>query len=571
MTAFERAAALLAQRKPAEAAQAFERLLEADPANPEIIFHASVALAAAGDYQGALRVALQGTQLHPQWWRGHAQAGALLLALNRPEQAIPHLERARELTPAHMEILNNLGAAYRAARRPAAALAVFEAAVAIDAADENVARNYAAALTAEGRHAQAATVLKRLIDAGRASADLFDTYGKIIWKLGDVEGALAWFGRALAVDPGFADALAHRGSALMELGDMAEGMRSLRAAIEIEPHPEFYRVLVEVDIKSITDDDVAAIETLTGSDADYARARIYAARGDHQRGFRHMLAANSAVRATLSYDERDTLGVMSRMPAFFPRSVLERPRTSGNPSNRPIFIVGMPRSGTTLIEQILASHPSVYGAGELSLFAEISEAVLARLGVSPEHVPGNDAALRQIGDEYLAAIATIAPNDALRVTDKMPDNFRAVGLIALALPNAAIIHARRDPLETCLSCFSISFADRTLAWTYDLNELGRYYRAYDALMDYWQQALPPGKMLDVEYESVVDDLEGQARRIVAFCGLDWDDRCLSFYETKRPVRTASVAQVRQPIYRSSLKRAEKYGDLLQPLIDQLRA
>ncbi|HEY8321499.1 MAG TPA: sulfotransferase, partial [Candidatus Baltobacteraceae bacterium] len=168
-----------------------------------------------------------------------------------------------------------------------------------------------------------------------------------------------------------------------------------------------------------------------------------------------------------------------------------------------------------------------------------------------------------------AEIAKIAPPSALRVTDKMPANFRFAGLIHLALPNARMIHARRDPVETCLSCFSNSFAAGGLAWTCDLGELGRYCRGYLRLMEHWRTALPPGAMLEVDYEDVVDDLETQARRIVAYCGLPWDDRCLEFYKTERPVKTASVAQVRRPIYRTSLKTADAYGEAIRPLLDAL--
>jgi hypothetical protein len=158
--------------------------------------------------------------------------------------------------------------------------------------------------------------------------------------------------------------------------------------------------------------------------------------------------------------------------------------------------------------------------------------------------------------------------DAVRITDKMLSNFAYVGLIHLALPNARIIHACRDPVDTCLSCFSLLFTD-VQPFTYDLAELGRYYRAYAGLMRHWHEVLPEGAMIDVHYEDVVADLEGQARRIVAYCGLAWEDRCLDFHRTQRPVGTASVTQVRQPIYRSSVGRSRVYGDFLHPLLDAL--
>jgi len=179
--------------------------------------------------------------------------------------------------------------------------------------------------------------------------------------------------------------------------------------------------------------------------------------------------------------------------------------------------------------------------------------------------------LQRLGADYLNRLKTALPAPPRvwrRITDKMPANFRLVGLIHLALPNARIIHTCRDPVDTCLSCFSIHFtADQPFA--YDLGELGRYYRAYYSLMEHWRQVLPEGVMLDVHYEDLVGDLEGQARRIVAHCGLEWDDACLAYDKTARPVKTASAAQVRQPIYRSSVGRWRPDADVLRPLLDGL--
>ena len=175
-----------------------------------------------------------------------------------------------------------------------------------------------------------------------------------------------------------------------------------------------------------------------------------------------------------------------------------------------------------------------------------------------------DDDFRDLGARYLAEIERLAP-DSIRITDKMPTNFIFAGLIHLALPNAAIIHTVRDPVDTCLSCFSKLFTEGQ-HHTYDLAELGRYYRHYQALMAHWHRVLPPDRILDVRYEDVVADLEGQARRIIAHCGLDWDPRCLAFHQTERPVRTASAAQVRQPIYNSAVGRWRVHEEALRPLL-----
>jgi Sulfotransferase family len=246
-------------------------------------------------------------------------------------------------------------------------------------------------------------------------------------------------------------------------------------------------------------------------------------------------------------------------------------RGAGEPSSAPIFIIGMPRSGTTLIEQIMASHPHMFGAGELPNLSEIATAISPTNGpappfpdvmfdVSPEH-------LRLLGSRYVAGIRRLAPT-ARHIIDKMPSNFLFAGFIHVLLPNARIIHAMRDPTDTCLSCFSKLFTAGQ-HFSYDLAELGRYYRHYQILMSHWRRILPPGRILDVRYEDVVVDLEGQARRIITHCGLEWDPRCLDFHKTRRPVHTASAIQVRQPLYRGAVGRAQRYSRFLEPLLAEL--
>jgi hypothetical protein len=221
----------------------------------------------------------------------------------------------------------------------------------------------------------------------------------------------------------------------------------------------------------------------------------------------------------------------------------------------------MPRSGSTLIEQILASHPQIQGAGELTTLEKMEAGY-------PESYSALDGpALRRLGESYLAQMPLLA-NGKVRIVDKLPGNFLRVGLIRLMLPNARIIHTTRNPIDTCVSCYSKLFTVG-LPFTYDLGELGRYYRAYSELMAHWRSVLPPGAMLDVSYEDVIDDLEGQARRLIDYCGLPWDDRCISFYRTIRPVKTASAVQVRQPLFRSSLQRWRRYEAGLGPLLDEL--
>ena len=226
----------------------------------------------------------------------------------------------------------------------------------------------------------------------------------------------------------------------------------------------------------------------------------------------------------------------------------------------------MPRSGTTLIEQILASHPQVQGAGELSALPRLVE----RLGPYPGALPGlNIETATQAGRAYLDEIAPLAQGRA-RLVDKMPSNFLHAGLIPILLPQARIIHVRRNPLDTCLSCYSKLFL-KEQQFSYDLAELGRFYRGYERLMDHWRSILPADRFLEVRYEDVVADLETEARRLVDFIDLPWDAACLRFHETSRLVRTASVNQVRSPLFATSIDRWKAYAAQLSPLIEALGA
>ena len=301
-------------------------------------------------------------------------------------------------------------------------------------------------------------------------------------------------------------------------------------------------------------------------------SKAFADIGDRERSFKSLLEGAALKRKQVVYDEAAALDVLERTRDVFTPEFLREHEGAGEPSPLPIFILGMPRSGTTLVEQILASHPRVFGAGEIGDFAEAlrevgSAAAPGRQFPEAVSLMSGDH-LRRLGADYVARIRAAAPT-AARIANKEVSNFRYVGLIHLALPNARVIHVRRDPTDTCFSCFTKLFVGNGLPYSYDLGELGRYYRAYEALMAYWRAVLPQGAMLETQYEEVVADVEGQARRLVSYCGLEWDARCLDFHRTERHVRTASLAQVRQPIYKGSVGRWRAYEAFLDPLRAEL--
>jgi hypothetical protein len=290
---------------------------------------------------------------------------------------------------------------------------------------------------------------------------------------------------------------------------------------------------------------------------------------DYDAAFHHMTEANKLrllefESANGPYDPDAEARQVEGITQDFDARHFQRTAGFGLDTELPIYIVGMPRSGTTLCEQILASHSQVFGAGELPDIHQLVEE-LTRSGASyAGRLTAADT--RAMAERELARLQERGPS-ARRVTDKHPFNFRHLGLIATLFPRVRFIHCRRDPMDTCLSCFSQDLTHKAI-WSGDLKTLGHAYRLYERLMAHWRAVLP-ARMLEVDYEEVVSDFEGHARRLISFCGLEWEESCLDFHRTSRLVRTPSMEQVRRPIYRSSVGRWRKFERHLTPLRDAL--
>jgi tetratricopeptide (TPR) repeat protein len=428
-----------------------------------------------------------------------------------------------------------------------------------------------------GRDNAALVCAKEAVALAPDYANGHNTLGRILQSLGQHEEALAAFERAASLPGTVAeDALVGRAVTFMERGDKDAALVAFERVLEVFPNST-KAITARIDAKTYrTDDpDIAAMEAALvrplkpgiteKMGLHFALGKAYLDVGDSVQAFSHLHQGNAVKRATFQYDSAATSAWIASIGRMFPAARMEQFAKAGAPSDVPVFIIGMPRSGTTLVEQILASHPLVHGAGELSAL----RLAVSKAGNFPDSVAQLDASgFRQIGQDYLAQIATLLPQGALRLVDKMPANFMYAGLIPLILSGARIIHCRRDPVDTCLSCYSKNFAGEQL-FTYQLDELGQFHRAYQELMAVLRKVLPADRFIEVDYEAVVDDLEGQAHRLIEFIGLEWNDQCLAFHQTRRVVRTASVAQVRQPIYKTSKGRWRKHAAQLEPLLKAL--
>jgi tetratricopeptide (TPR) repeat protein len=519
--------------------------------------------------------------LNPDFAQAHNNRGRVLRDLGRPKASLDSCNRAVALNPSFAEAYNNRANALIDLKRPEEALRSYDHALRLKPDYFDALNNRAKALRDLKRPQEALKSCDKALALRPNFPEAHSNRANVLLDLQRPAEALASCDTALGLKPDDARIRGNRAIILWELGQFDEAGVAAMSAIKLNPRGIRPYYTLAFSTRLITGDPhIAAMEELSrditafGPDEQvelyFALGKVFADNKNYDRAFQNLLAGNALKRSTIRYSEPAFLSVLERTRNQFN---IERMRSSenlGNPSHIPIFVFGMPRSGTTLVEQILASHPQVYGAGEIDHFARAAFDLCVRDGVPPIVESLSKLSREQLidlGSSYFGRIADAAPA-AARITNKMVENFRWAGLIHNALPNARFIHVRRNPADTCVSCFSTLF-NGNLPYTYNLRELGRYYRAYDNLMMHWRRVLPQHIMIDVDYEEVVRDLDGQARRMIAHVGLDWHQQCVDFHLNTRSVRTASAAQVRRPIYSSSIGRWRAYAQHLKPLLNEL--
>lgn len=390
--------------------------------------------------------------------------------------------------------------------------------------------------------------------------------------------ALALFDGVLVKFPDFAPAIFNRGIALTILGQADEAERTFQRALTLDSSIEGYYHLA--NLHTFTSDDpwlerIArhANQPLPDSariDVEFALAKVYEDTGDYEKAFDHLELGNREKRKTIQYDVRNDETRADQIIALSTPDFFDRFRGKVSSQINPIFILGMPRSGSTLLEQMLAAHPEINAGGELPYMLGVARGIGAAWESRKEHFLSNEHTvigdLQQGADTYTRLSANLCKDKPL-FTDKLPGNFQFIGLIYLMFPNAKIINCRRDPVDTCLSCYKKLFQS-AVPYSFDLGELGRYYMLYDRVMKHWHDVLP-GSILDVEYENLLKNPEQELRKVFAFCGLEFDPACLEFHKVERPINTASVLQVRKPLYQDSVQRWKKYQSRLTPLLNAL--
>jgi len=437
-------------------------------------------------------------------------------------------------------------------------------------------RGLAQTLMEAGRYAEADAAIRHALDIEPDLASNWVALGTLCARRLHGEEAVAAFERALALDAGQLRVLLSKGHVLKTLGRRAACEDTYHECLRRKPDfAEAYSSLADLKNYAFPDAEVGAMQALLKSEArdspagaqlHFALGRAFEQRADYAQSFEHYAAGNAARRREASFDAAAFELKSRRVMQTFSDEFLAARSGAGSADPAPIFIVGLPRSGSTLVEQILASHSAIEGTMELPNLVTIVRE-LDNVGGTRDTYPESVAKLSNdeltgLGARYLEETRALRA-DRAHFIDKMPNNFSHVGLLQVMLPNATIIDVRRHPMDTCFSAFKQYFAQGQ-SFSYDLEDLGRYYRAYLELMDHWQQVLP-GKVLLVQYEQLVRDTESQVRRLLEHCRLPFEPACLRFHETQRPVRTASSEQVRQPIYDTGIGHWRHYSAQLEPL------
>ena len=498
------ASSLVDQGNFAEAERLLRILLKADSGNFDLLLHLGVVCARQGRFEEALKLLRRAINRNPNSAQAYNMLGGVLQSLGRHEEAAARYKKAIAINPKFADAYNNLGNALAVRERPVEAVECFEKALSISPGLFETHNNIANTLRALNRFEDAISHYKSALALRSDVPSVYQSFGRALQSLDRHEEAIEQFEKWLALQPNSAEAHSYIGNALWEWGQFDKSRRAHERAVALEPKtPGYLLPLVRSRRLSRDDPYFIALEKLAqdlgdASDLDrtnlhFALGKAYADLSQHEVSFRHYLEANALYRRTFQYDEAKIMRWFERIRVAYTAELFAAKRGLGHPSEVPIFIVGMPRSGTTLIEQILASHPQVFAAGEREDFELADTDAVDAYDVDKSCVDRiasfTQEELSSLGARYLDRLTRRAPT-ALRITDKSLTNFRNVGLIHLALPNARIIHARRNPIDTCISCFSILFGGLH-PFAYDLRELGRYHRSYQTMMEHWRSVLPP--------------------------------------------------------------------------------
>ena len=574
--------ALLAQNKPDQAIDAFQQALKINPENAAVMIKLGKIYSKLGRKDEANEMYQSALALEPT--KERVATAAQAFARGQTEEAEKICRQVLREHPNEVDAMRLLASIANKLEQRDDAIILLERAVELKPKFAGAWADLAETYTESEKFGEALDAVQRVIKLQPNMPFGHMIRGSILGKKDDHEGAINAFKEALEIEPEHIGSNMGLGNTLKTIGRYDEAVKSYKKCIEAQPlFSEAYWSLANLKTYSFDDDEIKNMEKhvqsqdLTPASKAFFHIAIANAKEKQMKygeAWYHFHTGNELRRTSEIYDSVTTQVTHDALIETFDEEFVNSTKGSGCQSDAPIFILGLPRSGSTLIEQILASHSRVEGTRELPDISLLGRRLTKSKppGIKyPDAVKHmTDEEKTEYGESYLETSKRYR-TDKPRFIDKMPNNFAHIGFIKTILPNAKIINAKRHPLDSCVSSFKQLFY-KGQSWSYDLFEIGEYYLEYERMMDHWH-SLYPGEIYDIQYENIVNNQEDESRALIEYCGLDWEDSCLKFYENKRSVNTASSEQVRQPIYKGAMYAWKNYEseigalkDILEPVL-----
>jgi len=565
-----------------EALKSYDKAIECKSDYAAAYSNRGVTLKALGLLDKAIEDYDKATQLKPDYAEAYNNKGVALEELAQLDKAMQNFDKAIQLKPDFAEVYNNRGSLHFKLGQMNEAMKDYDKAIRLKPDYAKAYYNRGNALTGLAQPNEALKSYDKAIQLAPDFSEAYNNRGSAHFELGQMDEAMQNFDLANQLKPQYAEAHMNRGNASRALGQLKEAIKSYEKAIQFKPdYGEAHLSLAHLKTYNPDDPHTGLMENLlTNSElSELDRMNLYVALakvrediGDYDDSFSYLEKANRLRNQELDYTIDNDRQLFARIKETFSvKGVTLDEVSEVKPPIRPIFIIGMPRSGTSLAEQILATHSKVHGAGELEIIGKLMSPITS--GHSNDDLNQDKAALTSneiasLRHGYLESLAALNVPETI-IVDKMPYNFLYVGFILFAFPNAKIIHLDRDPIATCWSIYKHFFASKGNGYAYDMGNLAEYYSLYIGLMSFWRELFPES-IYELCYEDLTENQEEQSRKILEFCELDWEEQCLEFYKTERTVKTASAVQVRQKMYKGSSKAWRKYENHLQTLINGLQ-
>lgn len=575
------AATLQGQGKYQEALECLEQVIRLKPDHAEAYGNRGVVLIELGQPELAVESCEQAIRLKPDFAEAYYNRGNALVDLRRLEQAVENYEQAIRLRPDFAEAYSNCGNALKDMGLLEAAVESQGQAIRLNPNFAEAYSNRGNALKEMGQLEAALESYEKAIQLRPDYAEAYSNCGVTLTELWQLEQAVESCEQAIRLRPEYADAYYNLGNALRDLGQMDAAVVSYEQAIGLKP--DFAEARLNCSALKKFQPDDAQIGVMESQYAEtkldeskrkqlsFVLAKAYEDMGDYDKSFDYLVEGNRLRKKELKYEiENDRKMIAKLRRIFSAGSLASDDSANGSGSKQPVFILGMPRSGTSLVEQILASHSRVHGAGELTTMGQLVSPILSKLPDTSASVDQREISPDEIGavrDSYLETLTALSVPQEI-VTDKMPLNFLWIGFILSAFPEAKVIHLNRDARATCWSNYKHHFATRGNGYAYDLVDLAEFYGLYTELMFFWHEQFP-GRIYDLCYEELTENQEKETRKLLAYCDLEWQEQCLHFHETERAVKTASAVQVRKKMYQGSSEAWRRYEKNLRPLIEGL--